>query len=921
MNNDPFILQIFQNDLEKIVLEWKKLLLANDLEQKQLNFDLLLSQLQIVKQASSLISLYILEELTNTVENYLNQLVTGNCRFTEEGQEHLISYGKILESLATIESSKINDWINENQNFIQNLKDHFLNVSSKSQNNVVFAKTVTFPNKKMDVSSAHVPPNANANKISADIWTLFHGELIACSKTLEEGLIQLEYPTSETTTIIDQLMRAAHSLKGASKTVQLEPIVALAHSMEDLFLLLKTKTHSEIVTATDPLLNSVDLLLAISQCSPDLIHFQVMEKKEAFVSATTFIKTFLEKFKSSKQLLAEEGLPLKHKVLKATPYQEHLIDSFNPSTVPTPKLERSLKISAEHLNHLIGLAGESLVESQRFPSFIKSMAVLRKKQGILQTQFNLLHEKLFLIEDPQSSIIQTLHETQEILSQCQQDLLLKLESFETFARKFEYISEKIYQSALSNRMRPFKEGVAGLNRMVRDTSKLLNKQVGICISGESTQVDRDILEKLEAPLQHLIRNAIDHGIESSEERLLLGKEPQGLLRLDAKHKGGMLWITLSDDGQGIDPDKIKEKISNNKLAPLEIIQDLSTEEIFSFLFLPGFSTAKQVTEISGRGVGLDIVHHMVHSFGGSIQVASTLGKGTSFSMQLPITLSIVSALLVEVAGFPYAIPLARIHRLCRVKFQEVECIEDQQYIHLEDRTVALISAHELFNLPLTKNDKEEWCVVIINDRSHYYGIAVDNFLIQRDIVVRPLDVRLGKVPQISAAAISDEGTPLLIVDIEDMIRTIEQRLNHGRMSKIVPIKSTDLKNMQIQQKRILVVEDSATVRELEKRLLQSQGYCVDTAVDGIEGLLAAKSAHYDLIITDIDMPRMSGFELLQILKQNENLRSIPIIIVSYKEREEDRLRGIELGAAYYLNKSSFQDDSFLKTIEFILTSC
>ena len=349
----------------------------------------------------------------------------------------------------------------------------------------------------------------------------------------------------------------------------------------------------------------------------------------------------------------------------------------------------------------------------------------------------------------------------------------------------------------------------------------------------------------------------------------------------------------------------------------ETASQLSETELIEFLFLPAFSTAEEVTEISGRGVGLDVVKNMVQQVGGTLRAESNKGEGMRFHMQLPLTLSVTRTLLVEIGGEPYAFPLARIDRALDVPQSDVEVVEDRQYIKFEDQSIGLIPAPQVLELEGAESAGENLSVVVISDRLSRYGLVVDRFLGERDLVVRPLDPRLGKTTDISAAALMEDGTPALIVDVDDLVRSMDNLISGGRLVKIGMVAD---QQEDWAPKRVLVVDDSITVREVERRLLENRGYRVEVAVDGMDGWNAVRTGLYDLIVTDVDMPRMDGIELVRQIKGDAELKALPVMIVSYKDRQEDRMLGLEAGADYYLTKSSFHDETLIEAVEDIIGS-
>ncbi|HEU5074517.1 MAG TPA: hybrid sensor histidine kinase/response regulator, partial [Polyangiaceae bacterium] len=569
--------------------------------------------------------------------------------------------------------------------------------------------------------------------------------------------------------------------------------------------------------------------------------------------------------------------------------------------------ERVLRVTASSINRLMGLAGESLVESRRVQAF--THAVLRLKRP--QMELGMLLEKLDRMpssDGPTAAL--ALAEARSRLLECKRLLTEHLAELEAHARRSDDLSDRLYREALKSRMRPFRDGVQGLPRLVRDVARQLGKTVRLDIAGEATDVDRDVLESLEAPLHHLLRNAIDHGLETPTERCRKGKPEQGLLRVEARHHAGMLAIAVSDDGNGIDPERLRAKITERKLLPADMAARLSSPEVLEFIFLPGFSTAGEVTEISGRGVGLDAVKSAVEAAAGTVRVTSEPGKGTQFLLQLPVTRSVLRAVVVDVAGEPCAFPLLGIERILRIAPESVKSIGNVEYAVVDAENIALISAQQVlgFGPGALKND--EICLVLIGDRKRRYAVVVDKFLGEHDLVVRPLDQRLGKVQDLAAAAILVDGSPALIIDVEDMLRSIEKLAQSGRIDRL-----GHAGGPARQRKRILVVDDSITVREAERQLLVNRGYEVDVAVDGVDGWNSVKDSRYDLLVVDIDMPRMNGIDLVRTIRQDSRHATLPIIIVSYKDRVEDRLRGLDAGANQYLTKSRFHDDTLVHVVE------
>ncbi|MBC7815482.1 MAG: hybrid sensor histidine kinase/response regulator, partial [Planctomycetaceae bacterium] len=576
------------------------------------------------------------------------------------------------------------------------------------------------------------------------------------------------------------------------------------------------------------------------------------------------------------------------------------------TSVPAAE-ERVVRVTAQNLSRLMSLAGESLVEARWLQPFAKSLQLLKQNQDRLAAVVAEMH---LSAEAKHVRTERLLYEARQRIGECRDLLSDRIGVFEQHARQSDDLSSRLYYEVIASRLRPFADGIQGFPRMVRDLARKLGKKIKFEIHGHNTDVDRDILEKLEAPLNHLLRNAVDHGLETPQQRAQAGKPEQGTLRLEARHRAGMLSITISDDGRGISLERLRRKVLEKGLSTPDLVASMNATELLDFLFLSGFSTAERVTEVSGRGVGLDVVQVMVSAVGGSVRVTSKVGEGSTFYLQLPITLSVMRAVLVTIGGEPYAFPHNRIDRLLRLPRSEIRSLEGRQYCSIDGRNVGLVMAQQVFDLALSEPAGADLCVVLISDHHSEFGVVVDRFQGELDLVVRPLDARLGKVANVSAAALLEDGSPVLIVDIEDFLRSINNLLQRGGLGRA---QIEGQSSVQI-RKRILVVDDSITVREAERALLVNRGYDVQVAVDGMDGWNTIRDGNFDLVVSDIDMPRMNGIEFVKNIKQDPRLKGTPVVIVSYKGREEDRLRGMDAGADYYLSKGSFHDDTLLDAV-------
>ncbi|PKQ41646.1 hybrid sensor histidine kinase/response regulator [Pseudomonas sp. YY-1] len=741
----------------------------------------------------------------------------------------------------------------------------------------------------------------------ASLLDLFRLEAEAQKQVLDTGLLILERdPTNASQ--LEACMRAAHSLKGAARIVGLDNGVQVAHAMEDLLVAAQEGLLRLLPDHIDALLQGSDLLLRIGQAQQDA------ELEARVETVTTRLQVLLGNAVpalrvqpgESAAFVAETAAPNKPEPLPTTAPQA-------AEPVADERISRVLRVSAERFDHLIDLSGKSLVEFQRTKPLNDSLHRLKRQQESARRTLESLREHL-LGTDLDASAQALFAESRNLLIECQQQLQAHQELFDDFVWYGGQRTQQLYDLALASRMRPFADVLTGQTRMLRDLGRSLGKQVRLEIEGENTQVDRDVLERLEAPLTHLLRNAVDHGIEPPALRARKGKPEEGVVQLRARHHAGMLVLEVSDDGAGIDLERVAQAVIKRRFATAEQVEQMTEEELLAFLFLPGFSMSQQVTEVSGRGVGLDVVQHEIRRMRGNVRLLQNPDQGCLFHLELPLTLSVVRALVVTIGGEAYAFPLAQIERMLRLPRSAIVQLEGRQHFWLEDEHVGLISAAQLLRCNEKQGDDDSIPIVLIRDREQYHGLAVEAFLGEFTLVLMPLDGRLGKVRDVAAGALLHDGTPVLILDVDDLLNSVSKLLDTGHLERVDHASHA----RQTVSKRVLVVDDSLTVRELERKLLLSRGYQVSVAVDGMDGWNALRAETFDLLITDIDMPRMDGIELVTLVRQDPRLRSLPVMVVSYKDREEDRRRGLEAGADYYLAKASFHDEALLDAVQTLI---
>jgi len=757
---------------------------------------------------------------------------------------------------------------------------------------------------------------------------LFRTEAETQTAILNEGLLEIEKdPTSEQW--LERLMRAAHSVKGAARIVGLTQVVKVAHALEDCFVAAQKQQILIGPDQADTLLKGADTLTQMSVVSEKDFEEWVAHHR----AEIDRLLSGLESVKNGGPGAAKREAPSTPVISKPEPPPVEQLEAPQPAiAIPQPGPEaqkgtgtaranapapggtsegvqgRGVRVSAENLSRMMGLAGESAVQAHRLEAFTTALAGIKSRHAEL-LRFMRAADKIQKSLPSNGPFSETMRGMLQKAETFQQLAMERIEEFDVIARQLTDVADRLYREAIASRMRPFADAVSGFPRLIRDLSKQLGKKVKFEVLGKRTQVDRDILDKLEAPLTHLLQNSVDHGVEPPAERMAAGKNVEALLKLEARHRAGRLTITISDDGRGIDVERLREKIVERGLAAEGPASRLSEAEVLDFLLLPGFTTADNVSEISGRGVGLDVVRTFLHEVGGSLRIENQRGRGVRFHLEMPVTRSVMRALVAEISGAPYAFPLGRIERLVDVSASEVKTVEGRQYLPLDGKNIGLIDARQVLELSGQAAQGEKWPVVVIGEDKDLYGIKVDRFLGERELVVRTLDTRLGKVQDLSAVSLMEDGSPVFILDVEDLQRSIQNLLSGRRLDKI---RSGALDKKK--RKRVLVVDDSITVREIARRILQNRGYEVDVAVDGVDGWNSLYSGQYDLVVSDVDMPRMNGFDLVRRIRQDPRFSALPVMIVSYKDRKEDRIRGLEVGANHYFTKGGFHDETFMRAV-------
>jgi two-component system chemotaxis sensor kinase CheA len=482
-------------------------------------------------------------------------------------------------------------------------------------------------------------------------------------------------------------------------------------------------------------------------------------------------------------------------------------------------------------------------------------------------------------------------------------------------------TDKLQNQIMALRMLPISTVFDLFPRAVHDMAKMYNKKVNITITGSDTEVDKKMLEHIKDPLMHLLRNAIDHGIEPEPERKKQGKSAEGTIELSAWQEGDRVFIKVSDDGKGINPATTRKVAVQKGILSTEEAERLSDDEARHLIFQSGFSTSKIITDVSGRGVGVDVVRKNIEdNLGGQVILNSETHKGTVFTLILPLTLAVTPSVIIRLGHQMFAIPASSVLLGTRITASDIQSVEGKQAIRVIDSTVPLVRIAEVLRLPKQNGlgfyadtslikETDKFHAIVIEYGHQKLAFLVDELIKEQDIIVKPLEKPLQKLKNIAGVTILEKGEIVPIIHVPELIESAKKALPSRSFDPSIHEKE------QKTQQKILIVEDSLTTRELEKSIMTSVGYFVETAVDGIDALNKIATSKPDLIITDIQMPRMDGFRMTEKLKQEAKYKDIPVVMVTALARDAEKKRGIELGADAYITKTDFDQSHLVDIIE------
>ena len=752
-----------------------------------------------------------------------------------------------------------------------------------------------------------------------------------------KGLLRQWFDQRGNRSLLLQLQRNAHSLKGGARMAELDAIAIVAYHLENAFE--QFGVHHFNSNVYDNLLNTALAWLNDAIFKRQYANFdglkQSLENME-FVDVSAQLPQKL----SAKDIFTPE-------------YTMEFVqgDGTEPPSMlgeweTTERIEQNnemIRVSADVIEKMIDLSGENAINRSRIEMdlgqlggtltemelAIKRLAdQLRRMEGELESQIIARHggeNSRYADFDPlEMDQYSSLNQLSKSLAESASDLVdfkttlsEKIRDTEGLLLQQSRIQAEIQESLMRTRLVPFSRLLPRLQRIVRQTASTLNRPTELIVNNTEGELDRSILEKLVAPFEHMLRNAIDHGIEDREQRLQAKKPETGHIALDIGRQGTDIVVTFSDDGKGIDVNRIKDKAIQTGLMTKE--QKLEHEEILQFIFHPGFSTAAQVTQISGRGVGLDVVQSDIKALGGHVSVNSVLGKGTTFTIRVPTTVAVSDALMVKAGDQQFAFPLAQIDRIVRISPAALEQYFESKddYFKIDQESYRLRYLSEFVAgqpIPRLHGVVHSLPVLLVKGaQGQTTALLVDQLIGSRgQIVVKPIGQQFSSIGVIAGATIMGDGQVCLILDGQNIARQAQSTARSKQADE------TYTKQRYDERRLIMIVDDSVTVRKVTSRLLERQGYDVVTAKDGVDAIEQLETIKPDLMLLDIEMPRMDGFEVTNLVRHHELHRDLPIIMITSRTGEKHRERALSLGVSQYMGKP-FQEETLLENIESLLT--
>lgn len=756
------------------------------------------------------------------------------------------------------------------------------------------------------------------------LQAIFQVEAEEHINVLTTGLIALEKNPHDTLSLglIETVFREAHSLKGAARSVNRNDIESICQGLESLFAKLK---HDEIhfsAAQFDLVHKSLDALSTMITGTGTTSQSKDRELLNQLQSITEEAPSSTTQSGQTRKASVREEKPSSALAQGAAPARSTPAPAESVDDKPLPW--ETVRIQTSKLDPLF-LQAEQMIQSKiAFVQRTFDLKSIFDFVGSWKTELRKLEARrsgdngLQLLQ-----LKEIMNWTSEKLDETERNVFAVMHAIESDQRSLGRMIDDHVESMKNILMLPVSTIIEVFPRLVRDLSRSQGKEVELITHGTEIEVDKRILEELKDPLLHLLRNCIDHGIRKPEVRLEAHKPSHGTITLTCVVLDGRnLEICISDDGAGINLDRVRSAALKAGLVSKDDVETLSIQESLALVFKSGITTSPMITDISGRGLGLAIVREKVEHLGGKVLVESQPDSGTTFRLILPLALSTVRGVLVKTAEHFFMIPTGNVERALRMRNEEIKTVENRETILIDQETVWVTKLGDVLGLPKrtkplpsqkggTPSFPHFVQIVVLTQGTYRIGFQVDSIVDEHQILVKTLGRQLQSVRNISGAAVLGSGIVVPVINVSDLMKSALDFVSTKRAAQ-------NEKQAEVKSHKVLVTDDSITSRTLIKNILETAGYDVTTAVDGVDAATKALAGEFDLIVSDVDMPRMNGFELTAKLRKDKRSSEVPVVLVTALESREDREHGIDVGANAYIVKSSFDQSNLLEVIKKLL---
>ncbi|WP_461255044.1 hybrid sensor histidine kinase/response regulator [Treponema sp. R80B11-R83G3] len=695
------------------------------------------------------------------------------------------------------------------------------------------------------------------------------------------------------------LLRSLHTLKGTSRMLEFKRIEELSHLLESVFVAIREQRIGFSENALKLILSSLDILKdginVLQNTKDDNIEIGEYVKNLTLLAAgEEYSLPKTEKSASIKKQSSEKDavMPQTSETAQAPAEKETANKTQVPEKHKDTKSE-SIRVPLEKIDEII----KSIASLHTLEISAKSLSQNSMEITKLMKDFSKSFKEYKKYDPVQAANFRKLERMGERLNSALKNYFIDAETSIRTA----------YDRVISLRTLPISTIFDSYPRYVFHLSQELGKKVRLVIEGQENEIDKNIIETISEVFIHLVRNAVDHGIETPQERITAGKDETGIISIICSRESGNMKIIISDDGRGIDLEKIRQKAVKGGFVTAAAAAGLSKEELINLIFQSGFSTSGSLSSVSGRGVGMDVVRECVESLKGSILVDSVQGEGSKFTIIVPLSIAALMGFPIECNGMKFIIPANFVEAIMLLNRDEIITVVDKPEIKYNDRIIKLYYLSQILQIKTDAAGVSDILfVVIIRSYDDIAAIAVNNIDSMRSVILKTMPAFMENMSIFSGIVLNEDYEMVSVLHIPTVIKMAKR------------IKALDIKKHAIEfdklKKSILIVDDSLPIREIESEILSSEGYVVDTAADGAQALKAAKTNHYDLICTDLNLPVMDGFMLIENLKKNEDLSKIPIIVISSMDNEEEQKRTFQLGASRYIVKNSFNNHNLLDAV-------